>query len=64
MFKKRAKGAEIILALVAEKARAGPEFNTWFICIFYFVTLRVINLFFYTKLFSKYNTIVINIIIQ
>jgi len=24
MFKKRAKGAEIILALVAEKARAGP----------------------------------------
>jgi len=25
MFNKRAKGAEIILALVAEKARAGPE---------------------------------------
>lgn len=27
MFKKRAKGAEIILALVAEKARAGPEYT-------------------------------------
>jgi len=25
MFKKRVKGAEIIFALVAEKARAGPD---------------------------------------
>jgi len=28
MFKKRAKGAEIILVLVAEKARAGPVQST------------------------------------
>jgi len=31
MFKKRAKGAEIILALVAEKARAGPGYNVVYI---------------------------------